>query len=504
VILPHCLHTRPGCISLTPSLTDTESYTSSSSWSSQESEYDSDEPEPEASLAGSTPIGSKGRSVRHVIHHHHHHVHHHHHGTPGARSHRATQGVVQSDLLWLLGIYRLVTLQLSIYDVINYFRDATPHQQLFFLSSPRLFLYLVQFCQFFQVTMCAVMIATWAGIVSVAWYYQIFVVIAAVINIFLIFPLIIYMYSIVMNVGEYSRYDFIHELNLKAIHRGKMKREPSTLSDFVTPGEPGDLVMADDSTHDHARPRVVLRPSFDSTRPRGTSNATAPPPQPPQLQPDTKSSSVPATIVPPTLTVSSPLEQIIVVDDCAAELPGTTRTTTASSLQPRTTPVNLRLAMDGDSDSDTGWQSDTPAVVATSSPHDEPPPRRSLDVPRSSHAHFDDSDDLETLSIASNSSNNNKAAAALDDRHRHRRRRRSTSSAAGGGSKRNLRPASVFELRDRRESLLAAQLPHRARIYSHHHHHHHIYHGQPSTTSTTTATATATTNAAVTRSSPTL
>jgi hypothetical protein len=160
-----------------------------------------------------------------VIHHHHHHVHHHHHHAP------LPDPYVQSDLLWIIGTYRLLTLQYSLYDLINYFRTSTPHQKLFLLSSPRLFLYILQFAQFFQITWCAVIIATWAEIVSMPWYYQPFVVIAAALTLGVLFPVVVYKYAVVMNIGEYTKFNFIQEINNKVLRREQQqhKIDPNTI-----------------------------------------------------------------------------------------------------------------------------------------------------------------------------------------------------------------------------------------------------------------------------------
>jgi len=160
--------------------------------------------------------------------HHHHHHHHHHHQT------HHTKHQHQSDLSCISGcLIPLICCRIHPSDIRNYFAPSQ-HEKIFWFGSPGFFLYLCHLSTFWQATVIALIIGSLFGFLEVYFVYKIFAILLSCINLCYFIPFIVYHYSFCMNVGEFSRHEFIREVYEKPNRKSrqtKVKREAEMDSD---------------------------------------------------------------------------------------------------------------------------------------------------------------------------------------------------------------------------------------------------------------------------------
>ena len=151
------------------------SYVSSSSWVTYGSEVESGS---EITMGGDvtdTPV--RGQKF---IHHHHHHVHHHHHNEhdPHHRHHRHIKRHklhhhTQIDLVFITSfLIPLLRCQITPRKIYRFFFVASPHQELFWLNAPALYLYLVQLMLLFNVSLGVFAAVALSGLLKVPWQWS--------------------------------------------------------------------------------------------------------------------------------------------------------------------------------------------------------------------------------------------------------------------------------------------------------------------------------------------
>ena len=159
---------------------------------------------------------SDGENKRHYHHHHHHH---HHHQAHHKKHHH------QSDLLWISGcLIPFLCCKIGPRDVKTYF-TPTLHQRNFWLGSPGFFLYLCHLSTFWQATVIALIIGSLFGFLTIPVYFKVIAIILSLINLLYFFPFIVYRYSFCMNVGEFSKQEFVREVHEKPNRPSRKTKE---------------------------------------------------------------------------------------------------------------------------------------------------------------------------------------------------------------------------------------------------------------------------------------
>merc|ERR1712137_1291504 len=129
-----------------------------------------------------------------------------------------------SDLQWISGcLIPFLTCRLFPSDIKRYL-TPTPHQNLFWFGSPGFFLYLCHLTTFWQAIVLALVIGSFCGFLEIHWGYWIAPSLLSLINLLFFVPLIVYHYSFCMNVGEFTKFEFIKQVNSKARHERATKQ----------------------------------------------------------------------------------------------------------------------------------------------------------------------------------------------------------------------------------------------------------------------------------------
>ena len=200
--------------------------------------------------------------------HHHHHHHHHHHAHHSQHHH-------QSDLQWVSGfLIPLIRCKFTKQDVVDYF-TRSPHQKEFWLGSPGLYLYLCHLSTFWQATVIGLLFGAAFRFLTIPWYCILIVAILSLINLLVFFPHIVYQYSFCMNVGEYSKHEFIREVGERPSRKSKETKEAtysseynSDMNDSSTPSTP----LSSRRTSPRTTPRTLAYNSMSDLRDKQEEN----------------------------------------------------------------------------------------------------------------------------------------------------------------------------------------------------------------------------------------
>ena len=116
----------------------------------------------------------------------------------------------QSDIVWMLRLWKFIRCHYSKSQVVKFY-SSTEHQKLFWLGSNFFFLYLLQVTIFWQACLGAIILGSLCGVIEMSYLYQIFPIISSILNLMYFLPLVIYRYSFITNVGEFTKSEIVAE-----------------------------------------------------------------------------------------------------------------------------------------------------------------------------------------------------------------------------------------------------------------------------------------------------